>query len=74
MTNTKENYTGRQMPLLHRNRRNIKLDSELKKNAALKGRILSWWIAELSIQKLFVVMTNLKVEELTAGLYLPVPA
>ena len=62
------------MLLPHRNRRNITLDSELKKNAAPKGRIKSEWIAELFFQKPFVMMTNSTVAELIAGLYLPVPA
>ena len=45
-----------------------------KQNAAPKGRVKSEWIAELFLQKLFVIIINLKVAELTAGLYLPVPA
>ena len=44
------------------------------KNAAPKGRIKSEWIAELFLQKLFVIMTNSTVAELIAGLYSPVPA
>ena len=45
-----------------------------KENAAPKGRIKSEWIAELFLQKLFVIIINLKVAELIAGLYSPVPA
>ena len=45
-----------------------------KENAAPKGRIKSEWIAELFLQKLFVIMTNSTVAELIAGLYSPVPA
>jgi len=45
-----------------------------KENAAPKGRIKSGWIAELFLQKLFVIMTNSTVAELIAGLYSPVPA
>jgi hypothetical protein len=45
-----------------------------KENAAPKGRIKSEWIAELFLQKLFVIMTNSTVAELIAGLYWPVPA
>ena len=44
------------------------------KNAALKGRINSEWIAELFLQMLFIIMINSTVEELTAGLYLPAQA
>jgi hypothetical protein len=45
-----------------------------KENAAPKGRIKSEWIAELFLQKLFVIMINSIVAELIAGLYSPVPA
>jgi hypothetical protein len=45
-----------------------------KENAAPKGRIKGEWIAELFLQKLFVIMTNSTVAELIAGLYWPVPA
>jgi len=44
-----------------------------KENAAPWGRIKSEWIAELFLQKLFVIMTNSIVAELIAGLYSPVP-
>ena len=44
------------------------------KNTAPMGRINSEWIAELVSQMLFIIMTNSKVEELTAGLYLPAQA
>jgi hypothetical protein len=45
-----------------------------KENAAPKGRIKSEWIAELFLQKLFVIAINSTVAELIAGLYSPVPA
>ena len=45
-----------------------------KENATPKGRIKSEWIAELFLQKLFVIMTSSTVAELIAGLYSPVPA
>ena len=43
-----------------------------KKNAALKGRIKSGWIAKLFLQIFFIV--NSKAAELIAGLYSPVQA
>ena len=44
-------------------------ETATKENAAPKGRIKSEWIAELFLQKLFVIMTNSIVAELIAGLY-----
>jgi hypothetical protein len=52
----------------------VRLTTVSKENAAPKGRIKSEWIAELFIQKLFVIMINSIVAELIAGLYSPVPA
>jgi len=49
-------------------------ETTTKQNAAPKGHIKSGWIAELFLQKLFVIMTNSTVAELIAGLYSPVPA
>ena len=49
-------------------------ETATKQNAAPKGRIKSEWIAELFLQKLFVMMTNSTVAELIAGLCSPVLA
>ena len=49
-------------------------ETATKQNAAPKDRIKGEWIAELCLQKPFVMMTNSTVAELIAGLYLPEPA
>ena len=45
-----------------------------EKNAAPKGRIKSEWIAELFLQKPFVIVTNSIAAELIAELYWLEPA
>ena len=49
-------------------------ETATKHKAAPKGRIKSEWIAELFLQKPFVMMTNSTAAKLIAGLYLPEPA
>ena len=50
-----------------------KIQTHTKQNAAPMGRVKSEWIAELFLQKLFVIIINSKVAELTAELCWLVP-